>query len=330
MQWLVFTYSFPKQTRSSPRVAVWRRLGRLGAITPTSGVYVLPAHDNCLEAFQWLSREIRQAMGDAVVMRVEQFEGMSDEQLIARFNNARAIEYQNLDDQVTALEKRARKRITDREKSELGTFLDQLRRRYADIARMDYFDSSGGRELGARLAEIARALTPQSAQAFQVPRATLAEYRDKGWVTRPRPHVDRLACAWLIRRFVDPYAIIRYSDRAEPDEIAFDMNEGRFGHVGKHCTFETMLRAFELDDPRLGSLAEIVHEIDLRDGIYRHPAVSGVDSILEGWKQTSLTDAELESHGIALFEGLFRGVGNAGVKSQSKNRRRATRSALSK
>src|SRR5918911_2849116 len=88
MQWIVFSYSLPSQSRSAPRVALWRRLRRLGAVTPAGGVYVLPARDECLEAFQWLAQEIRQAQGDALVMRVEQFEGLDQQQLIGLFNAA--------------------------------------------------------------------------------------------------------------------------------------------------------------------------------------------------------------------------------------------------
>ena len=121
-------------------------------------------------------------------------------------------------------------------------------------------------------------------------------------MTRPNPHVDRLACAWLIRRFINPRAQIRYSDAPQPDEVAFDMSRGPFGHQGNLCTFETMTRAFGLDDPGLRAIAEIVHEIDLRDGRYTRPEVAGIDAVLRGWLTRS--DAEREAHGIALFDGL--------------------------
>jgi hypothetical protein len=135
--------------------------------------------------------------------------------------------------------------------------------------------------------------------------ASLTAYRDRRWVTRPRPHVDRLACAWLIRHFINPDAAIRYALEPEPDEISFDMTEAHFGHQGLLCTFETMIRAFQLNTPGLGTLAEIVHEIDLRDGQYSHPEQAGIDAILKGWLVAQLGDAELEAHGIALFEGLY-------------------------
>ena len=97
MNWLVFSYSLPGKSGSGPRVNLWRRLRRLGAISPAGGAQVLPARDECLEAFQWLAREIRQAKGEAVVMRVEQFEGLTDQQLIDRFHAAREEDYAEIE-----------------------------------------------------------------------------------------------------------------------------------------------------------------------------------------------------------------------------------------
>jgi hypothetical protein len=114
-----------------------------------------------------------------------------------------------------------------------------------------------------------------------------------------------LACIWLIRRFVDTLAVVRYGLEAEPGEIAFDMERGQFTHRGQMCTFETMLLAFGLDDPALRQMAEIVHEIDLRDGMYVHAETAGIDAVLDGWQQAKVPDAEMESRGVALFEGLY-------------------------
>ena len=125
------------------------------------------------------------------------------------------------------------------------------------------------------------------------------------WATRPHCHIDRAACAWLIRRFIDPEALIRYRDRAEDGEVSFDMPGARFGHVGDCCTFETMMQAFNLSDPGLQAVAELVHELDLRDARYARPELVGLDAILEGWRRLEWTDQELEAHGVALFEGLY-------------------------
>ncbi len=318
MEWLVFSYSLPSKSRSSPRVTLWRRLGRLGAVSPTGGLYVLPAREECVEAFQWLSQEIRQAHGEALVMRVAQFEGLTDEQLIGLFNRARAEEYSEVDESAAQLEKGSKK-IKDEQRPEFIDALSKLRNRFNEISRVDYFGSPEAMRIGARLARIDEALS-RTGTSPQVSRTTLEAYRDKRWVTRPRPHVDRLACIWLIRRFINPNAIIRYALTPEPDEIGFDMNEATFGHQGNLCTFETMVRAFDLDDPSLRAMAEIVHEIDLRDGKYARPATQGVDQILEGWLRAGYSDAELEAHGIALYEGLYLALADLANKSSKRKR----------
>ncbi len=304
MPWIVLSYSLPSSPRSSPRVALWRRLRRLGAVSPTGGIHILPAEEECIEAFQWLAQEIRQAQGEALVMPVEQFDGLSDAQLIERFQQVRAEEYGEIEKQLATLEQAANT-LTDEERANFQDSLDKLRRRQAEIKRVDYFHSPAGERITARLAALQQSLVANQTVMVDVPAATLAEYQNKRWVTRPRPHVDRLACAWLIRRFLNPHAVIRYALEPEPDEISFDMSSAHFGHQGQFCTFETMIRAFQLNAPGLQAMAEIVHEIDLRDGQSVRPESAGVEAILKGWLMAQFSDAELEAHGIALFEGLY-------------------------
>ncbi len=305
MQWIVLAYSLPSKGSSSPRVTLWRRLRRLGAIMPAGGMHVLPARDECAEAFQWLAQEIRQARGEAVVMHVNHFEGLTDQELIGRFQAARTEEYGELDRQAVELEEMLRQPTEADEHERLRGALEKLQRRYAEVVRVDYFDCPEGARVAARLTAIGRALSPLSSDSVRVAAAELAEYQAARWVTRPRPHVDRLACAWLIRRYINPAAAIRYDMQPEPGEVSFDMADARFSHQGNLCTFETMLQAFALDEPALRSMAEIVHEIDLRDGRFLRPETAGIDAVLQGWLHVDLTDAERESAGIALFEGLY-------------------------
>jgi hypothetical protein len=324
MSWVVFSYSLPSKGRSSPRVAVWRRLRTLGAVSPKGGVHVLPARDECIEAFQWLAQEVEQAKGEALLMRVERFEGLSDAQLIALFQEARKEDYAALDARAAALEKtltgsRRRRAGDDAQARDL---LAKLRREHGEIARIDFFDSPAGAQVASRLARIDEALAPGRADEVRVSPETHSAYRNAQWVTRPSPHVDRLACAWLIRRFINPSAVIRYSDAPLADEVAFDMSRGPFSHHGNLCTFETMIRAFALSDPAMRAIAEIVHEIDLRDGRCVRPEVPGIDAVLRGWM--SRADADREAHGIALFDGLYEALSQTSVRPSA--RRRGSRS----
>ena len=305
MEWIAFSYSLPAKSSSSPRVALWRRLRRLGAISPVSGLQVLPAQDQCLEDFQWLAREIKHAGGQALVMRIQRFEGHSDQQWIQWFQSARKEEYMQIKQQAEALGRGATGKEQRGREHKLREHLRQLRKQHAQVARIDYFQCPQGKEAAAALARLEHALSPKPEIAPQLAFAKTSQYRDKHWVTRPRPHVDRLACAWLIRKFIDPEAIIRYAQRPRVKEIPFDMDQGLFSHQGNLCTFETMIKTFKPDEPALQTMAQIVHEIDLRDGRYARPETEGIDALLKGWLLTGLPDTQLEAHGIVLFEGLY-------------------------
>jgi hypothetical protein len=305
MGWIVFSYSLPTKSSSSARVALWRRLQRVGAVTPKAGVYVLPTRDECVEAFQWLAQEVQQANGEAVVMRVDRFEGLSDQQLIALFYASCREKYLELEIEAAEVEKILFAQRTPQKRTELLDRLQRIQKRYAEVARVDFFDSPEGIRVAGKLRAVEQELRTKISGAPKVTTVTLTEYKNRRWVTRPRPHVDRLACAWLIRRFIDPKAVIRYASQPESGEVSFDMREAVFGHTGNLCTFETMLAAFNLKEPALQVLAEIVHEIDIRDGRYVRPETGGIEVILKGWLLQGLPDTELESRGIALFETVY-------------------------
>jgi hypothetical protein len=305
MSWVVFSYSLSVKRASSARVSFWRRLQRLGAVTAKAGVYVLPPHDECVEAFQWLAQEVQQLGGDAVVMRVDRFEGLSDAKLVGLFQESCQAKYAELEAEAADLEKSLRRGKKALARAEGMEKLDKLRKRQAEIAQMDFFNSPDAVKINDSLRRIQEQLRQGHPAVAPIALKKRADYRDARWVTRPRPHVDRLACAWLIRRFINPHAEIRYATRAESGELGFDMRDAQFGHQGNFCTFETMVAAFGLKEPGLQGLAEIVHEIDLRDGRYARPETAGLELILKGWLQAGLPDKDIEQRGIALFEGLF-------------------------
>ena len=265
----------------------------------------MPANDECVEAFQWVAQEIQKSYGQALVMHVEQFDGLSDQQLIDLFRASRKEDYAEIEAQAAELEKAVNGELDAEIYTQIHASLAKLQRQYVDVARIDYFDSAEGRQMKAQLARIAESLSPNAASEPDLALVNIDAYRQKRWVTRPQPHVDRLACAWLIRRFINPDAVIRYSLRPEPDEVAFDMNEAEFGHLGNLCSFETMIRAFGLEVPELAAMAEIIHEVDLRDERYVRPEASGIDAVLRGWLLLNIADEKLELSGTTLFDGLF-------------------------
>lgn len=309
MTWLVFTYSLPAAERSSPRVAVWRRLNRLGAISPRAGVHILPARDECLEAFQWLGKEVQQHRGESLLMRVQSFESMTNAEVVELFQQKSDKDYHELDAAIAGLEKLSRKRLSVDERVACYAELKKLRKTQQEILKTDFFNSPAGARIVSRFARLERLLSEDSGGAAEIIKVSKDDFQNKVWVTRPRPHVDRLSSAWLIRRFIDPNATIIYSRSPERGQVGFDLKAGgTFGHVGRLCTFETMIVAFDLQDVALRKMGEIIHEIDLRDGLYTHPEIVGLDLVLKGWLLSGMTDRELEAHGIRLFEGLFQAL----------------------
>ncbi len=304
MNWLVFSYSLPSGPTSSSRVSIWRRLNRIGAVTPKAGVSILPEREDCLEAFQWLAQEVEQAKGEAFLMKVEKFEGMEDREIIRLFQTARDKDYEKIEKEIKSLRRQFQK---EKKQKRARFFFEKVKRlhdKMADIEKIDYYASHLGKTVSQKLLEFEKELKPIEVHP-SLPRYKPEAYRGKVWVTRPKPHVDRLGCIWLIRRFIDPKARIKYAASPQKGQIPFDMKGALFGHQQDSCSFETMVRIFGLQDKALEVISELIHEIDLRDSRHHHCETEGVAAILKGWLLQGLSDRELESRGIQLFEGLY-------------------------
>ena len=243
-------------------------------------------------------------------MHVDRFEGLEDQQLIDLFSAARREDYMEIEREIAALEKALQGGADEAFIKKGKDLVNRLRRRYAEIAHVDYFDCPAKVRVDALLTQVEQHILLGKQPTISVRKASIANYRHRVWVTRPRPHVDRMACAWLIRRFIDPDATIRYEPHPQPGEVTFDMDKSEFGHLGNLCTFETMLLAFNMEDPTLNAMAGIIHTIDLQDGRFERPEITGVEAILDGWLQAGFPDSRLEELGIALFEGLYTSLAN--------------------
>jgi hypothetical protein len=152
-----------------------------------------------------------------------------------------------------------------------------------------------------------RTRRPESARPEPPPTLDLTKLRGKRWVTRPRPHVDRIASAWLIKRFIDPDAVFLFAPPADfpKDAIAFDAPGVELSHHGEDCTFETLVKRARLRDRRLARLAEVVHEADLRDGKFPHEEARGIDVAIRALLAASPDDHQVLAQGMAMFEGLY-------------------------
>ncbi len=259
-----------------------------------------------MESFQWLAQEVQQTKGEALVMKVEKFEGLRDSDLIKLFHHECKQDYEEIDHELDNLEKKIARKDSEQPRV-IKENLERLRNQFFSISAADFFNSAYGNEVLSKLNKFQEKLLSKQTIST-LPSLDLKSYKNKVWVTRPRPHVDRLGCAWLIRRFIDPNAKIRYSNDPKTDEVSFDMKGALLSHYQNLCSFETMLAAFHLQDLGLKALAEIIHEIDLKDSKYFHPETECIALILKGWLHAGFTDEALESHGIALFEGLYQSL----------------------
>jgi hypothetical protein len=301
--WILLLLSLPPRP-SSLRVRTWRRLRTLGAVSLKSSAYLLPDSPEHQEQFQWLVQEVQRDGGEGTLLRVERIENLSEPDVIRLFQDARNQDYAGLADRYRRLLKGRRPRLAEE--------LARLARELDRIGDIDFFEAPGRREAErAREAVELRLASPRARPAGAAPPLDLTALRARRWVTRPRPHVDRLASAWLIKRFVDPEAEFLFAapDHVPPDAIAFDMAGVEFGHHGDDCTFETLLRRTGLRDRKLAVLAEIVHEADLKDQKFARDEARGIDLVLRGILGVVKDDHEVLAQGMALFDGLYATIG---------------------
>jgi hypothetical protein len=283
---------------------VWRRLKKFGAIQLKASTYVLPDEPTHYERFQWLVKEIVDTGGDATLVRVKDIEGMPPAAIVALFNEARAQDYDEIAEPLTRLIKQRKARKESRE-----TFtneLEKVRRRFQEICEIDYFQSSRGEDLG-RLLDQAEALEAPSKKPETETRLPAEDYRGKTWVTRPRPEIDRVGSAWLIRKFIDAQAKFVFADTpAEfPDAIPYDMFEVEFSHHGERCTFETLIARFRIRDRVVLKLAELIHDADVEDDKFHQVDGFRVEKIFKGFAKQGLNDQQILSKGFECFDALY-------------------------
>jgi hypothetical protein len=303
--WLVLMVSLPPHP-SSLRVRVWRKLRALGAVALKKSVYLLPFTPENLEHFQWLTQEVQKARGDATLLKVDQIETMTRAEVIRRFQEAREQDYRELAARYRRLAPRLPRGARGRSAARRDDELARLAREVERVREIDFFDAPGYEDVRRLRETIEMHLRPRDA-APTPGEVALEALRGRRWVTRPRPHIDRIGSAWLIKRFIDPEAEVCFARPEEfpPDAIPFDALGAEFGHQGEDCTFETILKRCGLSDARLAQLAEIVHEADLRDGKYRRDEARGIDLAIRGLLAALKDDHEVLAQGMTLFDGLY-------------------------
>ncbi len=298
-QWLLLLYGLPTK-KGAARVNLWRQLKKCGALPLKTSAYLLPDKPDHFERLQWLAQQVRDGGGEATIIHVTDIEGLSNESIVRQFNEARAAEYNALLPALAQLIARSRKSPG----RSFALDLDRLGRQIEDIRRIDFFNCPRAQDVQMLLNRATGLRSPRSKSA---PPLTPKRFVGKTWLTRPRPEIDRVGSAWLIRKFIDPEArFIFNGDRGQqPEAIPYDMVDAEFSHHGDDCTFETLVKRFDITDKAVLQLARMVHDADLEDGRFQAAECVGIDRVLKGWAKTGMSDEELLKRGGECFDALY-------------------------
>lgn len=307
-EWLLLIHVLPTKP-DYLRVKVWRRLQGLGAVAVKNSVYVLPASERSREDFQWLQKEIEELGGEASICEARFVDGLSDPQIRQLFNAARDVDYAQL---VEELRDGVGIASSGKENSEeLRQRLRRARKRFEQIAALDFFGAEGRTACDELFKQLEAAARPARASSqTQAP----TEYVGRTWATRPDVGVDRMASAWLILRHIDAAAkFVFVQERAKPmpGHLRFDMAKSDFTHEGDRCTFEVLIDRFGLDDPGLVAIARIVHDLDLKDRKFQEEETSGVARMISGITALHKEDEARIRVACQLFDAMRAAYGQA-------------------
>lgn len=297
--WLLLVFKLPVR-QASGRVDIWRKLRRYGALPMLTAGYVLPNTPANRERFEWLTAAIRKYKGQASVVQAQSIGDLPDKKLAQLFTEARSRDYEL----VLRKLRRPRQSVSK---------LSRLRKRFQDIIEIDFFNSPLRARVEAafgRRDDVYKVAEPKKQLAF-----SKKKYSGRTWITRPRPGIDRVSSAWLIRGFIDPNAKFVFGATPEqhPEAIPFDMfgTEG-FGHRGDDCSFETLRKQFAIRGRRIAAIAEMIHDADIGDEKFGRVEAVGLDRTLIGWAQQGISDETLLQRGMDLIEGLYQSMSETG------------------
>jgi len=310
-RWLLLIHQLPAKPAYS-RVKIWRRLQGFGAVAVKNAVHALPASEQSQEDFEWLLKEILEAGGEAMICEARLIDGLTDFDIRGLFNAARDAEYAQIGDEVRTISTKIDETSAADLRADFKTQFTRLKNRHAQTVAIDFFDANGRQAVDALVRGLERTLSEHAMeQPAKASASELAAENLKGrvWVTRVGVHVDRIACAWLVRRFIDNKASFKFVPpkgcAPEPNELRFDMFDGEFTNEGDRCSFEVLLGRAGLDDPALTAIAEIVHDIDLKDEKFKREEAPGVKTLINFICAATSDDEQRLARGAAMFDDLY-------------------------
>ena len=302
-RWLLFIHQIPPKPAYF-RVKIWRRLLAMGTVAIKNSVYVAPKTEEAQEDLEWLLREVVKGGGDASICEARFVEGLEDQQVEALFSAAREADYRQIANDARAIAERG---VAGNGGAQVEAEVSRLRRRLASVGDIDFFGAPGRQSAEGLLSDLERQV--QTSGAAPPPATHREELRGRTWVTRKGVHIDRIASAWLVRRFVDANARFKFVPargyQPQPNEVRFDMFQAEFTHEGDLCTFEVLVARLGLEDAALRPIAEIIHDIDLKDGKFGRQEAAGVDHLVAGLAMAHRDDEERLARGAAMFDDLY-------------------------
>jgi len=316
--WILFIHQIA-QDNPNLRVKAWRTLKRQGAVLFKNAIYVLPFSDEHEEIMQWLCNQIKESGSDASLFITESLHKEQDAEIIKAFQETCNKAYldltgvcSNLLQKIEQIEKS--EGITDKSSDALKKEIAEVVKGADDIAKTDFFHAPEKEGLFHKIHRIQQKLNEWSKTADKEITTICTVYQtkdflNKKWTTRKDIFIDRIASAWLIKRFIDPKARFSFlpkgAGKAPSGSVPFDMYGSEFTHRGEDCTFETLMKAFNMKDDALHTIAEIVHDIDLKDSKYGRKETAGIEQIIRGLKQQQKDDNKLLEKGMEIFDALY-------------------------
>ena len=307
-KWLLLIHQIPPKPNAL-RVKIWRRLKQIGAIAIKQSVYAMPFTEQSREDLSWTLKEIVEGGGDGSISEVKFVEGLNDEQVIALFQTARKADFEKIIQKANILV--ADWSSDQAEKTspvEDLALLSKLQSRFEEIVVIDFFQAPERGTAEILLRELA-SFTSSRKSIRDENNGVPKHLKERVWVTRENVFVDRIACGWLIRRFVDQKAVFKFTSKApyspEKNELRFDMFDGEYTHEGDKCTFEVMIEKFQLQDKALDFMAQVIHDIDLKDDKYSRIETEGFKAVLSGLVAAQADDNLRLEQGFSMFENLY-------------------------
>ena len=307
--WLVFIMSQPGKS-TTPRIRLWRLLKGLGAAVLRDGVYLLPHRETLQQALEEQVQGVQTLGGAAYVLAVEPVTA-TDAHFRALFD--RSEEYAALLTTISQL----RSTLAETTEAQARRVLQQVRREYEAIVAIDYFPGAAQGQTAQALAEadaaVTRHFSPDEPQPLHtgIRHLERTAYHGKLWATRQRVWVDRVASAWLIRRFIDPNARFLWLETPQDcpaDAIGFDFDGAAFTHTGHRVTFEVFVASFDLGtDPALARLGVLVHALDV--GGVPVPEAAGFEAILTGVRASCADDDQVLTAMMPVLDALYTAFG---------------------